>query len=88
MLKSSQQRGDYALHRMSLAIERVLGSGSKEEKLQAVVWLGVWQARHAVFLGGKLRVGSQVPALQPWMDSFTVDDKVKLNNDVVLERNP
>ena len=50
MVKTRQQREDYALHRMGLAIERILGCGSKEAKRQATVWVGVWKACHAFYL--------------------------------------
>jgi hypothetical protein len=50
MVKTRQQREDYALHRMGLAIERILGGGSKEEKRQATWWIGVWKACHAFYL--------------------------------------
>jgi hypothetical protein len=61
MLKTGQKRGDYALHRMSLTIDRILGNGSKEEKAQTIKWMGAWQARHAAFLAeqklDELRLG-------------------------------
>ncbi len=46
MKRVGQQRRDYALHRMSLAIDRFLGTESKQEKAQAVWWLAAWQAVH------------------------------------------
>ena len=50
MAKTRQQREDYALHRMSLAIDRILGGGSNKEKLQATQWIRVWKACHAAYL--------------------------------------
>ncbi len=41
-----QQRQDYALHRMGLAIDRLLRNESKQEKTQAVMWLAAWKAVH------------------------------------------
>ena len=50
MFKTSKQREDYALRRMSAALERVLGNGSKEMKAKAVWWIAAWKACHAMYL--------------------------------------
>ena len=56
MVKTIRKREDYALKRMSFAIERILGEGSTEEKAQAVLWIAAWKACHAAHLAAhKLR---------------------------------
>ena len=46
MKKASPQQLDYALHRMSLAIDRLIRNEAKEEKARAVRWLAAWKAWH------------------------------------------
>ena len=46
MKRVGQQRIDYALHRIGLAIERLLENEANEEKARAVRWMAAWKAMH------------------------------------------
>ena len=53
MKKVSPQQLDYALHRMGLAIDRLIKNEAKEEKARAVKWLAAWKAWHLTAVTAK-----------------------------------